>query len=115
MTPQGIVHVFSSLNNTLVTVTDTDGNIRARTSAGAAGFQGSRRSTRHAAQTAATALAKVGIKRGITRVIVKMKGLGYGKQSSIRGLAKGGMKVLRIEDVTPLPFNGCRPPKRRRT
>lgn len=112
---QGIVHVASTLNNTFVSITDLAGNVRARMSAGACGFTGSRRSTRHAAQVAATAVAKFGLKQGIKAVHVEVKGLGYGKQSSIRGLAKAGMKILRIEDVTALPFNGCRPPKRRRT
>jgi small subunit ribosomal protein S11 len=109
------VHVSSSLNNTLITVTDLEGNVRARLSSGAAGFTGSRRSTRHAAQLAAATVAKRGLRLGIVRVCVQVKGLGYGKQSSVRGLAKAGMKVVRVEDVTPLPFNGCRPPKRRRT
>jgi small subunit ribosomal protein S11 len=114
MTPQAIVHVSSTYNNTLVTITDVDGNVRARTSAGACGFQGSRRSTRHAAQIAGTSVAKTCVKQGIRRVLVHVKGLGYGKFSCVRGLGKGGLTVLRIVDVTTIPFNGCRPPKRRR-
>ena len=105
---QAIVHIANTLTNTIITLTDPKGNVQLRTSAGACGFKGSRRSTRHAAQMAGIALAKKAVKTGIVRVIVKIKGLGYGKQSSIKGLYKGGIRVLRIEDVTTLPFNGCR-------
>jgi small subunit ribosomal protein S11 len=111
---QAIVHISNTLTNTILTLTDSKGNVKIRTTAGACGFKGSRRSTRHAAQVAGIAFAKKGVKTGISRVLVKIKGLGYGKQSSIKGLYKGGMRILRIEDVTTLPFNGCRAPKRAR-
>jgi len=111
---QGIVHITTTLNNTFLTFTDKKGNVRIHTTAGACGFKGSRRSTRHAAQMAGIALGKKCARIGISKVLVKIKGLGYGKQSSIKGLYKGGLRILRLQDVTSIPFNGCRPPQKRR-
>jgi len=109
---QGIVHITSTLNNTFLTCTDVNGNVFTRTTAGACGFKSSRRSTRYAAQVAGYTLAKKCVSRfQISKVRVKVKGLGYGKQSSIKGLFKGGLRIVHIQDITSIPFNGCRPPK----
>lgn len=111
----GIVHITSSLNNTLLTLTDSFGNTKASSSCGSVGFRGSRRSTSYAAQAGAEALATKAKALGYFSVHVRVKGIGYGKESSVRGLQIGGLLLTHIEDVTPVPFNGCRPPKRRRT
>lgn len=111
----GIVHVMTSLNNTIFTLTDLSGDARASASAGSVGFKGSRRSTSYAAQAGAEALAQKAVSLGFQAVHIKLKGIGYGKESSVRGLQLGGLQISGIEDVTPIPFNGCRAPKRRRT
>ena len=110
----GQVHIFASFNNTIVTVTDTDGNTVAWGSAGSAGFKGSRKSTPYAAQRAAEKVADKVKKMGVHELEVLVRGPGSGRESAIRALANSGIEVKSIEDVTPLPHNGCRPRKRRR-
>ncbi len=111
----GIVHVFASFNNTIITITDRLGNTLAWSSAAKCGFKGSRKSTPFAAQIAAQEASKVAIETyGLKSVEVKVKGPGSGRESSVRALDAAGLKVIDMEDVTPIPFNGCRPPKKRR-
>lgn len=109
-----LIHVNTTLRNTIISLSTLDGNVLAWTSSGALGFKGSRKSTSYAAQAAAEKIAKDCLNRGITSTYVKLKGLGYGKESSLRGLQLGGISILKIEDTTPMPFNGCRAPKKRR-
>ena len=111
---KGQVHIKSSFNNTIVTVTDTNGNDIAHCSAGALGFKGSRKSTPFAAQQAAETAAKAAMEHGMKTVEVFVKGPGAGRESAIRSLQATGLEVTLIKDVTPIPHNGCRPPKRRR-
>jgi len=111
---RGIAHVKATFNNTLVTITDTNGETLASASAGTIGFKGSRKSTPFAAQRAAETAANKARKMGVTEVEVKVKGPGSGRESAISALQAAGMKVLSIEDVTPIPHNGCRARKRRR-
>ena len=111
---KAIVHVKATFNNTLVTFTDTSGNVITTASAGTVGFRGSRKSTPFAAQRAAEQAAYKAKRMGVTEVEVRVKGPGAGRESAIRSLQSRGLKVRAIEDVTPLPHNGCRPPKRRR-
>ena len=111
---RGAAHIRSSFNNTLVTITDLQGNAIAWSSAGSLGFRGSRKSTPFAAQMAAEAAAKIAIEHGLKTVEVYVKGPGSGRESAIRALATAGLDVNMIKDVTPIPHNGCRPPKRRR-
>lgn len=111
---KGVVHVKSTFNNTLVTVSDIDGDVLAWDSAGAMGFKGSRKSTPFAAQKAAESVAKKVSKMGMKEVDVYVKGPGAGRESAIRALEASGLKVKVILDVTPIPHNGCRPPKKRR-
>ena len=111
---KGQVHIKSSFNNTIVTVTDTNGNDIAHCSAGALGFKGSRKSTPFAAQMAAEAAGKVAREQGMRSVEVFVKGPGAGRESAIRALANCDMEVTLIQDVSPIPHNGCRPPKKRR-
>ena len=111
---KGAVHIRSSFNNTMVTVTDTNGNALSWASAGGLGFRGSRKSTPYAAQTAAETAAKAAIEHGMKTVEVYVKGPGAGRESAIRALQATGLEVTLIKDVTPIPHNGCRPPKRRR-
>ena len=110
----GAVHIQSTFNNTIVTITDTQGNAISWASAGGLGFRGSRKSTPFAAQTAAETAAKAAMEHGLKTVEVFVKGPGSGREAAIRALSASGLDVLSICDVTPVPHNGCRPPKRRR-
>src|SRR5688572_5279710 len=110
----GIAHVQSTFNNTIVTVTDLSGNVVAWSSAGARGFKGSRKSTPFAAQLAAEEAARKAMEQGVTSVAIFVKGPGAGRESALRGFQTVGLRVSLIRDVTPIPHNGCRPPKRRR-
>lgn len=110
----GIVHIQASFNNTIVTITDGFGNVIAWSSAGNQGFKGSRKSTPYAAQIAAAAAAKKAIEHGMRQIDVYVKGPGAGRESAIRSLQAAGLEINLIKDVTPVPHNGCRPPKRRR-
>ena len=111
---KGQVHIQSSFNNTLVTITDMNGNVISWSSAGSLKFKGSRKSTPFAAQSAAEDAAKKAMEHGLRTVEVYVKGPGAGRESSIRALATAGLNVTLIQDVSPIPHNGCRPPKRRR-
>ncbi|HHX56519.1 MAG TPA: 30S ribosomal protein S11 [Clostridiales bacterium] len=110
----GAVHIQSTFNNTIVTITDTQGNGISWSSAGGLGFRGSRKSTPFAAQSAAETAAKAAIEHGLKSVDVYVKGPGSGREAAIRALQTVGLEVRMIKDVTPIPHNGCRPPKRRR-
>lgn len=112
--PSGIAHIRSTFNNTIVTITDEHGNAISWSSAGALGFKGSRKSTPFAAQIAAETAAKVAIENGMKTLEVTVKGPGSGREAAIRALQAAGLGVTSIKDVTPVPHNGCRPPKRRR-
>ena len=111
---KGAVHIRSSFNNTMVTITDTQGNAISWASAGGLGFRGSKKSTPFAAQTAAETAAKAAMEHGLKQVEVYVKGPGSGREAAIRALQSAGLEVQLIRDVTPIPHNGCRPPKRRR-
>lgn len=111
---EGIAHVHASFNNTIITITDRQGNTLSWATAGGAGFKGSRKSTPFAAQVAAENAGKVAMECGVERLEVRIKGPGPGRESSVRALNALGIRVVVIEDVTPVPHNGCRPPKRRR-
>ena len=111
---KGQVHISSSFNNTMVTITDTQGNAISWASAGGLGFRGSKKSTPFAAQTAAETAAKAAMEHGLKTVEVFVKGPGSGREAAIRALQTAGLEVTMIKDVTPIPHNGCRPPKRRR-
>lgn len=110
----GVAHIRSTFNNTLVTITDTAGNVISWSSAGNVGFKGSRKSTPFAAQMAAEAAARTAQEHGMKTVEVTVKGPGAGREAAIRSLQAAGLEVSGIQDVTPIPHNGCRPPKRRR-
>ena len=110
----GIVHIASTFNNTMITITDVSGNVLSWSSAGARGFKGSRKSTPFAAQVAAGDAAAKAMEHGLKTVSVVVKGPGAGRESALRALAAAGLKITLIRDVTPIPHNGCRPPKRRR-
>lgn len=110
----GIAHIKSSFNNTIVCITDLQGNVLAWSSAGSSGFKGSRKSTPYAAQTAAEHCARRAMEHGVRKVDVLVKGPGSGRETAIRSLQNTGIEVTGIKDVTPIPHNGCRPPKRRR-
>jgi small subunit ribosomal protein S11 len=110
----GVVHIQSTFNNTIVTITDNTGGTVAWSSAGVLGFKGSRKSTPFAAQVAAENAAKKAIEQGMKTVVVYIKGPGPGRESALRALQNTGFNVISIKDVTPIPHNGCRPPKRRR-
>ncbi len=110
----GVAHIKSTFNNTIVTITDKHGNAIAWSSAGSVGFKGSRKSTPYAAQMAAEAAAKEAIEHGMREVEVMVKGPGAGREAAIRSLQAAGLEINSIKDVTPIPHNGCRPPKRRR-
>lgn len=110
----GIAHVRASFNNTLITITDRQGNTVAWSSPGAVGLKGSRKSTPYAAQQAAEAVGKVAREMGITHLDVRLRGPGSGREAAIRGLHTCGFQITNITDATPLPHNGCRPPKQRR-
>ena len=111
---RGAAHISSSFNNTIVTITDTQGNALSWASSGGLGFRGSRKSTPFAAQTAAETAAKAAMEFGLKSVEVFVKGPGAGREAAIRALQAVGLEVTLIKDVTPIPHNGCRPPKRRR-
>ena len=110
----GIAHVHAAFNNTIITITDRQGNTLSWATSGGAGFRGSRKSTPFAAQVAAEAAGRVAIEYGIKNLDVRIKGPGPGRDSSVRALNALGIKILSISDVTPVPHNGCRPPKKRR-
>jgi small subunit ribosomal protein S11 len=112
--PQGVVHIQASFNNTLVSITDLAGNLVAQSSAGAMGFRGSRKGTPFAAQQAANKAANIARDSGMRSCEVRVKGPGSGRESAIRAVTQAGIEVRTIRDVTPIPHNGCRPPKRRR-
>ncbi len=111
---KGAAHIHSSFNNTIVSITDVKGNVISWASAGELGFKGSRKSTPFAAGEAATAAAKVAMEHGLKTVEVYVKGPGSGREAAIRSLQTTGLEISSIKDVTPIPHNGCRPPKRRR-
>mgnify|MGYP000915459911 FL=1 len=111
---RGVAHIRSSFNNTIVTLTDVQGNAISWASAGGLGFRGSKKSTPFAAQQAAEAAAKAAMEHGLKTVSVYVKGPGSGREAAIRALQAAGLEVSSIKDVTPIPHNGCRPPKRRR-
>lgn len=110
----GVIHVHTTLNNTIINLATAEGNVLAWASAGSLGFKGSRRSTSYAAQSVAEKIGKECLARQLGVLHVKFKGVGYGKESSLRGLQSLGLQIVKIEDKTRMPFNGCRPPKRRR-
>ncbi|SET73526.1 SSU ribosomal protein S11P [Oceanobacillus limi] len=110
----GVAHIRSTFNNTIVTITDVQGNVIGWSSAGALGFKGSRKSTPFAAQMAAETAAKTAVDNGMKTLEVTVKGPGAGREAAIRSLQAAGLEVTAIKDVTPVPHNGCRPPKRRR-
>ena len=111
---EGVAHIKATFNNTIITLTDLNGNVIAWASAGAMGFKGSRKSTSFAAGQAADKAANIALAIGLKRVRVEVKGPGSGRESAIRSLAVVGLVITAIKDVTPIPHNGCRPPKRRR-
>lgn len=111
---QGVVHIQSTFNNTIVTSTDPQGNTIAWGSAGGAGFKGARKGTPFAAQMAAESVAKTSMEHGMRSVQVQVSGPGAGRETAIRALQAAGLEITLIQDVTPIPHNGCRPPKRRR-
>ena len=110
----GIAHIHSTFNNTIVTITDMQGNVIGWSSAGALGFKGSRKSTPYAAQMAAETAAKSALETNMKTLEVSVKGPGAGREAAIRSLQAAGLEITAIRDVTPVPHNGCRPPKRRR-
>ena len=111
---KAIVHIKATFNNTLITITDPKGDVICSGSAGCIGFKGSRKSTPFAAQQAAQRAANTAMRNGVREVEIKVKGPGSGRESAISALQQAGLRIASIEDVTPLPHNGCRPPKRRR-
>ena len=111
---KGAAHIRSSFNNTMVTITDLEGNALSWASSGGLGFRGSKKSTPYAAQTAAETAAKAAMEHGLQTVEVYVKGPGQGREAASRALQTAGLEVVMIKDVTPIPHNGCRPPKRRR-
>ncbi len=111
---KGVAHIRSTFNNTIVSITDVNGNVISWGTSGEMGFKGSKKSTPYAAQTAAEKAAKTAVEHGMKTVEVLVRGPGAGRESAIRALATAGLEVTMIKDVTPIPHNGCRPPKRRR-
>jgi small subunit ribosomal protein S11 len=112
--PEGVAHIHASFNNTMVTLTDPQGNVVSWASAGQSGFKGSRKGTPFAAQQAAEKAGRVAVDMGMRSVTVLVKGPGAGRESAVRALGAAGLQVVVIKDVTPIPHNGCRPPKKRR-
>ncbi len=112
--PVGVVHIQSTFNNTIITITDPNGNVITWSSSGTQGFKGSRKGTPFAAQLAAEEVAKKAMEHGVRAVGVYLKGPGAGREAALRSLQAAGLKINLIRDVTPIPHNGCRPPKRRR-
>jgi len=111
---KGVAHILASFNNTVITITDAQGNTICWSSAGSAGFKGSKKSTPFAAQIASEKAAKIAMENGMKEVEVQVAGPGSGRESAIRALQAAGLQITTIKDVTPIPHNGCRPPKRRR-
>lgn len=111
---KGVVHIHCTFNNTIITIVDSKGNTITWTSAGSAGFKGTRKGTPFAAQLASESAAKKAIEKGVKEVDVEIKGPGSGRETAVRALQIAGLEILSIKDVTPIPHNGCRPPKRRR-
>ncbi len=111
---EGVAHILATFNNTIVTITDRSGNVVVWGSCGSSGFSGSKKSTPFAAQVTAEAAAKKAVEHGMKTVEVNVKGPGSGRESAIRALQAAGLSISMIKDVTPIPHNGCRPPKRRR-
>ena len=111
---KGVAHIRSTFNNTIVTISDVQGNVISWGTAGEMGFKGSKKSTPYAAQTAAEHAARIAVDNGMKTVEVLVRGPGQGRESAIRALATAGLEITMIKDVTPIPHNGCRPPKRRR-
>lgn len=114
LSTQGVAHILASFNNTIITISDRQGNVLCWSASGASGFHGSRKSTPYAAQVAAMNAAKKALDMGLKEVEVWVKGPGQGRESAIRSLQQAGLSITAIKDVTPIPHNGCRPPKRRR-
>jgi small subunit ribosomal protein S11 len=112
--PIGVVHIQSTFNNTIVTISELNGNTVSWASAGSSGFKGARKGTPFAAQTASEKAASIAIEQGMKKVEVLVKGQGSGRETAIRALQATGFEILSIKDITPVPHNGCRPPKRRR-
>jgi len=112
--PVGVAHVYASFNNTIVSITDPAGNVISWATSGGSGFRGSRKSTPYAAQVAAEAAARKAMEVGMRQVSVRVKGPGSGRESSVRALQAAGLEITLIKDVSPVPHNGCKPPKRRR-
>ncbi len=112
--PSGVAHIHSTFNNTIITISDPSGNAIAWASAGALGFKGSRKSTPYAAQISSEACAKAAMEHGVQKVEVSVKGPGPGREAAIRSLQSAGLEITAIKDETPIPHNGCRPPKRPR-
>jgi small subunit ribosomal protein S11 len=112
--PSGVAHVFATFNNTIITITDCNGDVVSWSTAGAKGFKGSRKSTPFAAQVAGEEAAKKAMDAGMRSCAVLVNGPGAGRESAVRAIASVGIKVTMVKDVTPVPHNGCRPPKRRR-
>ncbi|MFT7581869.1 MAG: small subunit ribosomal protein S11 [Myxococcota bacterium] len=112
--PIGVAHILSTFNNTIITIADTSGNAVSWSSSGRRGFKGSRKSTPFAAQLAAEDAARQAVEHGMRSVTVNVKGPGSGREAALRALQQAGLKITLIRDVTPIPHNGCRPPKRRR-
>jgi small subunit ribosomal protein S11 len=112
--PAGIAHILATFNNTIISITDLEGNLLATSSSGAVGFKGSRKGTPYAAQQAASIAANAAKEHGMRTLQVRLKGPGAGRESAIRALQNAGLEVKAIRDITPIPHNGCRPPKRRR-
>ena len=111
---KGVVHILASFNNTVITISDAQGNAICWSSSGSAGFKGSKKSTPFAAQVASEQAAKKAMENGMKEVEIKVSGPGSGRESAIRALQAAGLQITSIKDVTPIPHNGCRPPKRRR-
>ena len=112
--PMGVAHIQATFNNTIVTITDLNGEVVSWSTAGAKGFKGSRKSTPYAAQMAAEEAAKKAMDAGMKSISVLVKGPGSGRESAVRALSNVGLKIILLKDITPVPHNGCRPPKRRR-
>ena len=112
--PSGVAHIHSTFNNTIITITDPNGNVVSWSAAGAVGFKGSKKSTPFAAQMASEAAAKAAMENGMIKVEVVVKGPGPGREAAIRSLQVAGLQITSIQDCTPVPHNGCRPPKRPR-
>jgi small subunit ribosomal protein S11 len=111
---KGIIHIQSTRNNTILTLTDLEGNSQCWTSSGSIGFRNTRKATTYAAQAAAERLANKALDLGFSSVVVKIKGLGYGKESGVRAIYKSKLDITKIIEITPIPHNGCRAPKKRR-